>query len=160
MRGSASVPAGEAVAVDVVEQRQAAAVGSRRGITESWVSSVEVSHVDHSSVCGCRKGLEINYARGRVHVAKFDFGISRSNLKKLKGHISVCRATEKFVGYRGINVGNEAISCVVYVRDVARERRSGFSRQSTAGKSLLNKYDLWVMAMNVGLKCSKFGVVS
>ena len=111
---------------------------------------VKIPHVDHATVGGCRKGWEINHAGGRVHVTKSEFGISNSDLKKLKGHVNVCRAAEQPVWYGRMNVGNKAIPCVVNVRSVVRERGSGFPGQSTADKSFLNEYNLWVMAINVG----------
>ena len=134
--GSSSVPASEAVPEDVVEQRHTTAVGSGRSVTKSRMLSVKIPHIDHFTICRRRKGWEINLARGRVNITKFEFVISHSDLKKLKGHISMCRAAEMPVRHGGMNIGNEAIPGMVYVDCVIRnnsfvhvELKRGFHSQ-------------------------------
>ena len=160
MCGSSSVSASEAVAVDIVEQRHTTAVGSGKNVTKSMMSNVKIPHIDHSTICRCRKGWEINLARSRVNITQFEFAVSHSDLKKLKDHISMCRGAEKPVRHGGMNVGNEAIPGMVYVGGVVRKRGSRFPLQNTTKKSFLNKFDVWVMVRKVGLKCSEFEVVS
>ena len=136
--------------MDVVEQRHTTAVGSGKNVTKSMMSNVKIPHIDHSTICRCRKGWEINLARGRVNITQFEFAVSHSDLKKQKGVISICRAAEKPVRHGGMNVGNEVIPGMVYVGGVARKRGSRFPLQNTTKESFLNKYDVWVMAMHVG----------
>ena len=60
----------------------------------------------------------------------------------------------------GVYVGNQAIPGIVCVGCVARERRNCVPLLGAARKSFLNEDDVWMVVINIGLRCSEFTVVA
>ncbi|MPC93261.1 hypothetical protein E2C01_088385 [Portunus trituberculatus] len=90
----------------------------------------------------------------RVYIVELQLPITHGDLEKLERHITIGRAAQESVGNGGLNVAHKAIPGVMNVRDEARERWSIF-RNMTAYKSLLNEYDMRVVATYVCLEGNK-----
>ena len=61
------------------------------------------------------------------------------------------------MGYGRVNIADKAVPDVMDIRDETWERRSIFPRHTAAHKSLLNKDNLRMMAINISLKGGKLG---
>lgn len=121
------------------------------------MSGIEVSHINHALRRSCRESREIDSTWSRVNITESQLPITNGNLKKLERHDAIGRAAQEPVRYGGVNVAHKAISDVMNVRDVARERWS-ISRNMTAYKSFLNEYDVRVVATYVRFQRSKLWV--
>lgn len=160
MCGSPGVPPSEAVATDVIEQRQATTVGSRGNVPKIWMPSIKVSHVDHSTISRYGQGWEINDSRSRIDVTQTDRAVPHNDLKELKGHVILSRVAEKLVGQGGVYICNKTVPDIMCVRGIAGKRRHRFPWYNTTRKSFLYKNYLWAVARNVCLQRSEFRVVS
>ena len=60
----------------------------------------------------------------------------------------------------GVYIGNQAVPGMMCVRSVSRERGHLPPWWGATRESFLNKYDVWVVLVNICLECSELRVVS
>ena len=140
--GASNIPASQLIPLNVPEKTTPITIDGARNIPQGRMPGIKITHVDHATGRGSRKGVWTQPTRRRVHVTQTYYSTAYSNLKQLIRGVIVRRGWEEAMWEGRMNVSDEAVSHMMDIGHITTECWCLLLVQRKPDKCLLYENDV------------------